>query len=74
MKHGIGVRLTVCLVAAVLLGASTGCTPWLVVSNLVSLGSGWLLRDLTLTTATETQCYRNGVLVDCAELPVQSGP
>jgi hypothetical protein len=74
MKHGIGVRLTASLVAAVLLGASTGCTQWLVVSNLVSLGSGWLLRDLTMTTTTDTLCYRNGALVDCSELPIQSGP
>jgi hypothetical protein len=74
MKHGTGLRLTVGIVAAVLLGASTGCTPWLMVSNLVSLGGGWLLHDLTTTTTTETQCYRNGALVDCSELPIQSEP
>jgi hypothetical protein len=73
MKHGIVIRLTASLFASVLLGASTGCTPWLAVSNLVSLGSGWLLRDLTMTTATDTLCYRNGALVDCSELPIQSG-
>ncbi len=73
MRPHRGANLITLLAAGLLLGASTGCTPWALVSNLASLGVGWALRDVTATTTTERQCYHNGVPVDCAELPSDLG-
>ncbi len=71
-------RITTCLVATLmavaLLGTTTGCREWLVGSHLASFGAGWLIRDLTIPTTTETLCYQNGELIDCSEvLPGEPG-
>jgi len=68
MKRRITTWLIVVLASAAMLGPTMGCTEWLLASSAVSFGTGWLLRDLTMPTITETLCYRNGELVDCAEL------
>lgn len=69
MKRNLGFRVAVVLLFGVLLGTSTGCFEWLAVSNAVSFGAGWLLRDVTIPTTVQRECYQNGVLVDCATLP-----
>jgi hypothetical protein len=65
-------RITTCLIAVltavVLLGTTTGCKEWLVGSHVATFGAGWLLRDLTMPTTTETLCYQNGELIDCSEV------
>ncbi len=68
MRRGLKTWLVATVAAVTLLGATTGCTEWLVGSHLASFGAGWLLRDLTMFTTTETLCYRNGELIDCAEV------
>ena len=69
MKRGLGFRVAVALLLAPLLSASTGCTEWLAIPNLISFGAGWLLREATMPTTVERECYQNGVLVDCGTLP-----
>ena len=59
--------LVTILVAVVLAGTTTGCTDWLLGSNVASFGAGWLLRHTTMPTTTETLCYRNGEPIDCSE-------
>lgn len=73
MKRRIGFRVAVALLAAVLLTTGVGCRQWLVLSQTISFGAGWLLRDLTYTTTVERECYQNGVLVDCDTLPENLG-
>ncbi len=67
MQRRITTWLVAALAAVALLG-TTGCTGWLVGSRLATFGAGWLLRDLTVPTTTETTCYRNGELIDCSEV------
>jgi hypothetical protein len=69
MKRGFGVRIAVVLLVGFLMATSTGCIECVAVSNAVSFGAGWLLRDVTLRTTVERECYKNGVLVDCVALP-----
>ncbi len=70
MRRGNAARITVMLVAAALLSAVLGCTPWpFVSSQAIAFGLGWLARDLTGGTSSQTSCYRNGVLIDCSDLP-----
>ncbi len=69
MQRRITTRLIAALTAFVLLGTATGCEEWPLGSHLVTFGAGWLLRDCTMTTTTETVCYRNGEPIDCSELP-----
>lgn len=58
------------VVGAVLLTGAWGCTPWpFISSEAVSFGLGWLARGLGLGTVTQTACFRNGILIDCSELP-----
>lgn len=73
MHRKITTWLVATLAVIALLGTTTGCTRWLVGSHLASFGAGWLLRDLTMPTTTETLCYQNGELVDCSEVQ-PSGP
>jgi hypothetical protein len=52
----------------------TGCEPiWTAVSS-VSFAAGWVARGLALPTSPEPTCYRNGVLIDCAEVPADLQP
>lgn len=51
-----------------LLTVNTGC----IAAGLgygLSFGAGWLAGLLTAPTTTETICFRNGVQIDCSELP-----
>lgn len=74
MQRKITTWLVPILASAALLGTTTGCKEWLVGSHLTAFGAGWLARDLTMPMTTETLCYRNGELIDCAEaLPNQPG-
>lgn len=73
MKSGFAFRVTVMLLATVLISTSTGCIKWLSFSDLVSFGAGWVLRDVTMPSNVERQCYQNGVLIDCADLPTELG-
>lgn len=73
MKRRFGFRAGVLLLAVCLMGAGTGCTEWLAVSHAASFTAGWLLRDVTMPTIVERQCFENGVLVDCGTLPVDLG-
>ena len=68
MQHRITKWLVVTLATVVLLSTTTGCTKWLIGSYLTTFGAGWLARDLTMPTTTETLCYQNGELVDCSEV------
>lgn len=46
-----------------------GCDVGALGGYAVTLGSGWLLGALTAPRVTETVCFRNGIQVDCSELP-----
>ena len=61
-------RIAMALVAAGLLVSSTGCVYEMLMSHLSSFTAGWVLREVTMPTTTETQCFRNGVEIDCSEL------
>jgi hypothetical protein len=70
MRRRNGAPIMVMFAAAVFLSSVLGCTPWpFVSSQAVAFGLGWLARDLTGGTTSQTSCYRNGVLIDCSELP-----
>ncbi len=69
MRRNFFVRAVVLTLAAATVGASTGCHERIAAANLITLGAGWLLRDVTLTSSVERACYQNGVLIDCADLP-----
>ncbi len=73
MKRGIGFRFAAVLLAVVLLGPATGCGERWLAANLVPFSAGWVLRDLTMPTTIERQCYQNGISVDCAEFPAALG-
>ncbi len=68
MKRRITTKLVATLVAAALLGTTTGCNPLLLGSHWAAFGAGWLARDVTMPTTSETTCYSNGELIDCSEL------
>ncbi len=68
MQRRITTWLVTTLAAVALLGTTTGCAEWLLGSHMVSFGAGWIARDFTMPTTTETLCYRNGVLIDCSEV------
>jgi len=74
MGHGT-TRVVLGVVLAALLGTTTGCWPFDLVSNAASFAAGWLVRDLaTAATGPELTCYRNGVAVDCADVPAEFLP
>lgn len=56
------------VLAALTLGL-TGCGQRELLTA-ISFGTGWLVRGLTGMNV-ETLCYRNGVLVDCSQLPAE---
>ncbi|MBN2447965.1 MAG: hypothetical protein JXO22_14635 [Phycisphaerae bacterium] len=73
MKRGCVSKLGVVLLAVVLLVAGTGCDSILLASHSASFAAGWLVGNLTAATTVERQCYENGVLIDCANLPADLG-
>lgn len=68
MKRGI-VKCGSVLVAAALLVTTTGCSEFFIFSNAASMVTGWLLGSQAAAGNVERQCYQNGVLIDCADLP-----
>jgi len=68
MRRKIWMTGLACLAAVMLLTTSAGCNERFWLSNVASFSTGWLLRDSTMPTTTETLCYRNGELVDCSEV------
>ena len=73
MKRGYFSRLGVVLMAAVLLTIGSGCDSVLLASHGVSFAAGWLVGNMTAPTTVERQCYQDGVLIDCANLPANLG-
>jgi hypothetical protein len=47
---------------------AVGCRPWTVTTS-AGIGLGWLLGYNVAQTQTGTQCFQNGVQIDCADLP-----
>ena len=69
------------LLLVVMLVPTAGCDPALIgtsfaalaagplaLTNAAAFAAGWLARDVTFPTTTNTQCYRNGEAVDCGEI------
>jgi hypothetical protein len=61
------------VVAAILfamVGGSMGCLPSLFPTELPAFMAGWILRGLSIQSGNEgLTCFRNGVQVDCSEVP-----
>ncbi len=68
MKRGYMVKLGMVLLIAGLLATSTGCNRLLVGTNIGSIITGVVLGNVWTANTTESLCYRNGELIDCAEL------
>jgi hypothetical protein len=58
--------------ACCLLAVNTGCIGWQLAASAASFNLGWLMGALSTPTTTETQCFRNGVEIDCSEVPQAS--
>ena len=71
MKQRKRLRAIVTIVAMLTLSAGSEL-PLLTYS--ASFSAGWLMGTLTAPRTTHTICYRNGVEVDCSELPQFTGP
>jgi hypothetical protein len=72
-RKGVGIGM-VLLLAALLLG-SAGCTPWLWANDAAAFTAGWLARGLVPVSGdTAITCYRNGVAIDCADVPADLQP
>ncbi len=56
-------------VLAVLFGAAVGCDLPTSASQSLSFALGALFASQFQTTSVEYQCFRNGVQIDCSELP-----
>lgn len=54
-----------------LLTGVAGCE-WLIGSHLASFGAGYALGAASV--GTQTTCYQNGELINCAELPAELQP
>ena len=52
-----------------LLVGTAGCITTALAASAASLGAGWVLGAMTVPKTTEYMCYRNGVQIDCSELP-----
>ncbi len=62
-------RLSVLVGAMLALLMTGGCARELVATYAATFGAGWILGSQTAPTTSQTQCFRNGELIDCAELP-----
>ena len=65
----VGRFLAISLITLALLAPAAGCLRGPMVTHAASFGAGWLIGAITTPRVTETTCYRNGVEVDCSELP-----
>ncbi len=52
-----------------LLTLTAGCAEILFAGGLGTFGLGYLFGSATAPTVTNTQCFANGVEIDCANLP-----
>jgi hypothetical protein len=68
MKRAYVAKLGTIVMIAGLCAASVGCNRLLWSTNAVSAAVSWLLGSAASGNVT-TQCYQNGVLIDCSELP-----
>lgn len=68
MKRSFLYRSAAALLAFGALATCGGCSRWFATANALSFGAGWFLRDLTMQTVVERECYVNGELVDCADV------
>jgi hypothetical protein len=73
MTRRTSTKIATLLVTVILLTGATGCVELWVASNTTSFVAGWLARGLVDATSGTT-CYRNGELIDCAELPADVQP
>jgi hypothetical protein len=73
MTRTTGSKIATVLLTAILLTGVTGCGEWWLVSNVTSFVAGWLTRGL-ISPANGITCYRNGELIDCADLPADVQP
>lgn len=62
-------RTVLTMALAGLLTLSIGCVEMLVGAGVGSFGLGYLLGRVTTPTVTVTQCFVNGVEVECAAAP-----
>ena len=63
-------RWVVVLVIAVVIGGAAGCLPSLSPTDLPAFLTGWFLRGFVAQSGSDgLTCYRNGELIDCAEVP-----
>jgi hypothetical protein len=68
-------RIVLAGLLAALLVTASGCWPFDLASNATSFAAGWLVRGFaTQTPTTELTCYRNGVAIDCADVPAEMLP
>ena len=68
-------RWVVVLAIAVVIGGAAGCLPSLSPTDLPAFLAGWVARGLVVQTGGDgLTCYRNGELIDCAEVPSELLP
>jgi hypothetical protein len=73
MKRGNRYVGMVLLLSALALGGGCGEEFW--AANAFSFAAGWLARGLAARPGdTQLTCYRNGVEIDCAEVPAELQP
>ena len=67
-------RTVIGLLVLVVPLAATGCEPIWAVTNTVFLAAGWIANGLAVNASPGITCYRNGVLIDCADVPAELQP
>lgn len=73
MKHKTSAKLGIILIMIAFTIAGTGCDRLFWGSNALSSATGWLFGSIWTAANLETQCYQNGVRIDCADLPADLG-
>jgi hypothetical protein len=65
-----GISIAIVLLLATFALGSGGC-----LTEAAAFGLGWVARSLVPTPIdAQLTCYRNGVLIDCAEVPAELQP
>ena len=60
--------LALCMLVMLLVPLA-GCFEVITATSAMSFSAGWLVGRVTAPTITQTQCFVNGVEVDCGSLP-----
>jgi hypothetical protein len=68
MRRIIQTRMALVIVATAILGMAGGCVEPLFLPADLTFGLGWLVGRSSITTTTETTCFRNGIEIDCTEV------